>query len=854
MTSRRIRTILHGDQRIEATELELVHTPALQRLYDLHQLGLTDRVFVDASHSRFQHVIGVMEQVDNVLDAIATNLDGRPDRLLEYRAADGEITKMPSVELANYIRRRRRAARLMGLLHDLTHAPFGHTLEDEIELQPEKHDDPSRQADAFYRLICQYIGWLVIDNSGTNDPLPGVIGVGAATGGTTQERLAVLLDAPALAVPPTDARFIDDVARIVAPLLEHGRGGPSPARAAGAHEIVQLFRDLRFAMRALLWLDALHKDKLDDVHPDTAEPSILWDGQYPFEQLIDAVLQHLGEPPVESTDRFHLQRDAFLLDVIGNTICADLLDYARRDSHFAGLKLDYDVNRIVENFTLVSHCRSRSPSKSARDFGSLEPFLRTAISIFSHKLRIDMPGELMNLLQVRFYVYQRVLFHPTKCIAGAMLGSAIQLVGWRAQDKKTGRDRPSLPLHYRFIGDAAFLHEIGEVARLLRNMLATRVAADGQADSRPLSHFEAEIMSQLTAMPESSLTRAACDLVTSRRRELVKDILVDLHAAIRLMDRLAARRYHRAVFRLLPNVSIPGFGSDATGVAAFFLDANNRASAEREIEQRCDLPRGTVTIHCPNADGPRKIAEILILGERDGVEEAVPLREIQRVDDKIFAKHQEAIQAVEEMYASMWRLVVSVAPPFDKQYDMLTRRIGRVLYAALRRQSYASAYGSRSELELDKDASVRAVPNDRTMLRELKAAWERDEPTLPRVRLVYEDGRLEHQTESFLRVAKQALPRLESASEEIRGLVRTGRWAAGVPTEVTLEEVLDRVIVSAPAATEAIGGAAEAPLGEVVSPTKKRPKSKRQAEMLPDLIGEEQEIDEPPLPDGPSVA
>lgn len=41
---RRIRAMLYGDQAIEATEVDLLHTPALQRLYDLHQLGLTDRV------------------------------------------------------------------------------------------------------------------------------------------------------------------------------------------------------------------------------------------------------------------------------------------------------------------------------------------------------------------------------------------------------------------------------------------------------------------------------------------------------------------------------------------------------------------------------------------------------------------------------------------------------------------------------------------------------------------------------------------------------------------------------------------------------------------------------------------
>ena len=54
-------------------EIDLLHTPALQRLYDLHQLGLTDRIYVDASHSRFHHVVGVLEQADKIVDAIVGN-------------------------------------------------------------------------------------------------------------------------------------------------------------------------------------------------------------------------------------------------------------------------------------------------------------------------------------------------------------------------------------------------------------------------------------------------------------------------------------------------------------------------------------------------------------------------------------------------------------------------------------------------------------------------------------------------------------------------------------------------------------------------------------------------------------
>src|SRR5437588_12854855 len=111
--TRRIRTVLYNDERVEATELDLIHTPALQRLYELHQLGLTDRVFIDASHSRLHHVVGVLQQVENLTAAVRRNLRNSAERVLKYRIKDGNI-EVRAGEMAGYVGRRRRAVRLMG--------------------------------------------------------------------------------------------------------------------------------------------------------------------------------------------------------------------------------------------------------------------------------------------------------------------------------------------------------------------------------------------------------------------------------------------------------------------------------------------------------------------------------------------------------------------------------------------------------------------------------------------------------------------------------------------------------------------------------------------------------------------
>lgn len=790
-TARRIRTLLHDDQPVESTELDLLHTPSMQRLYDLKQLGLADRVFVDATHCRLQHVIGVMEQIDRLVRTIADNLETRRQRVLEYRSPDGSIVRIPSDEFANRVRPRRRAARLMAMLHDVTHAPYGHTLEDEIELEFQKHDDPERQADTFYRLLCEYIGWLASDEGllPEHEPDLNIHAIGTAAD-QVDPRLSLtrFLDSPALADLPATPAFVAYVSELASTFLQNQSDIRAMSRAPGPDDLAQMFRDLRFAMRALLWLDALHKDDLDDLVPTPGrQPKIGPSGAYLFEQLIDRALTLAGQPLLSQEDQFYLQRDAYLLDVLGNTICADLLDYAKRDCRFAGLKLDYDVDRITENFTLVSYRKPRDPADKKRTaYRDLEPMLRTAISVFSHKLRVDMPGELMNLLQVRFYVYQRVLFHPTKCVAGAMLGTALQLVGWRR-----------IPRHFRFVGDNVFLELVAQCARLLRGLITSHLPADLNSQLRTVAPVLAGILDQL---PTSAAVLATRDLIQARADHRLVDILGDLHAALHIIGRLLARRYYRSIFRLLPSVEIPSLTIEPAGIAEFFRNAERRSRVEREVEQRSSLPKGSVTIHCPDADGPRKIAEILILSEKGDSVRIYPLRRLGDINRKIFLRHQEAIVALEEMYRSMWRLQVSIAPPHLDEYARINSRIGRVLYAALSGEDYGRIYGSRTEEELDADPKLRRVPNDPLMEEELQRIVSEDvDQALRRVSVLYEDGRREQRTERFMEVSDVAL---RLFGPEMRSYVDGGRLAAQGREEPSPEQWLRQRIAPNPLADD----------------------------------------------------
>jgi len=93
--------------------------------------------------------------------------------------------------------------------------------------------------------------------------------------------------------------------------------------------------------------------------------------------------------------------------IVSSTIDADLLDYLRRDSYFAGLAQNYD-DRIFRYF-VVDHDQ-------------------LAINMTKHGMeRPDARSETVQLLRMRYFLTERVYYHHTKVAAGAMVSKAVEL-------------------------------------------------------------------------------------------------------------------------------------------------------------------------------------------------------------------------------------------------------------------------------------------------------------------------------------------------------------------------------------------------------------------------------------------
>jgi uncharacterized protein len=102
-----IRDPLWNNVRVDALAMELIDTPAFQRLRYVRQLGWVYLVYPGATHTRFEHAIG------------AYHLARRALTLLEER---GDIGGLPEDEC--------QIVRVATLLHDIGHYPYSHALEE----------------------------------------------------------------------------------------------------------------------------------------------------------------------------------------------------------------------------------------------------------------------------------------------------------------------------------------------------------------------------------------------------------------------------------------------------------------------------------------------------------------------------------------------------------------------------------------------------------------------------------------------------------------------------------------------------------------------------------------------------
>ena len=106
---------LHGYIELDDEEEAIIDRPEMQRLRRIQQLGLSSLVYPSATHTRFQHSLGVMHTAGRFADSLGIKED------------------------------RRKELRIAGLLHDSGHGPFSHASEVVAEKKGFSHEELSCQ-------------------------------------------------------------------------------------------------------------------------------------------------------------------------------------------------------------------------------------------------------------------------------------------------------------------------------------------------------------------------------------------------------------------------------------------------------------------------------------------------------------------------------------------------------------------------------------------------------------------------------------------------------------------------------------------------------------------------------------
>lgn len=220
-----IRDPVHGDISLSPLEQRVLDLAEMQRLRGIKQLGTASLVYPGCLHTRFDHSLGVNALSKRIVSAVRES--GTPVGL-ELETAIGAAA----------------------LLHDVTHVPFGHTLEDERCLFP-RHDKGKRLLALLDGALGERLAEL-----GLKETVSALLGVAAARASNVppwaRQVISSTIDADLLdylrrdayfagLAPNYDARifsyFIVDGDQLVINMTKHGMERPD-ARS----ETVQLLR------------------------------------------------------------------------------------------------------------------------------------------------------------------------------------------------------------------------------------------------------------------------------------------------------------------------------------------------------------------------------------------------------------------------------------------------------------------------------------------------------------------------------------------------------------------------------------------------------------------------------------
>lgn len=333
---------------------------------------------------------------------------------------------------------------------------------------------------------------------------------------------------------------------------------------------------------------------------------------YGFQLLLDKRISQLDDTPEKERlgklKSWHqeLTRDGlfhpFISDVVGNTICADLLDYLPRDRQHLGMEPRFHT-RLQRYLTVRP--------------GTLYPNEGLRLSIMVTRKqhggqRRDVATAVLDIMRERYEMSERVFYHHKKAAAGAMLAKMVEIAGTK-KPRDDERIYPatwdippntdSIP-HMVHLSDSELIDYLGQV----------------EPDDRSMVGLQKRLHAALRY----------------RRKDMYRTLLV-------IDTDVAHSSKH----------SISFFAAELRDVDPSGTPAG-RTTLESELEKTARLDKGDVIVYCPSPSMQLKLVDAR-LEITDG--RVLPLR-VQR---ESFA-YAADLAVLQQYYQELWRSYLFVAP------------------------------------------------------------------------------------------------------------------------------------------------------------------------------------------------
>jgi uncharacterized protein len=340
-------------------------------------------------------------------------------------------------------------------------------------------------------------------------------------------------------------------------------------------------------------------------------------------------------------------RYPFVHDLVGNTICADLVDYVQRDMYFCGLSERFGA-RFLEYLAVVPLIQESDALRPDRrddqlafprlEYDGVVESCRLVLLQYRYNERRvpvtkhDVIAEAIDLVRRRLAVAEKLYFHRTKVIASSMLVRAAYVAGLK-------------PLDIWNLTDAEVLKFLEKASERRAQILA------GKLRTRKL--FKPIYRASYHERDES-------------------------HASTLLWDE------DTGAYKRFKN---PGDREELATKLENLIGLHQFRDAEKAV--------GSICISCPDADMNLKAFDMLVLPR--------PGATVRRLQDSGYPPTKIEIEAILKMHKHLWRLEVLVDPEAVslKVEDPFTRRLAGAIQCEIGPKNEIEGLGDAPAVELD---------------------------------------------------------------------------------------------------------------------------------------------------------